>query len=120
MLLSYGYDKSGNITSIQDSLQGNLSYRYDALNRLNEFKKDSIIQEAFDYDVLGNRTMHRWLLPVSRDPGLLPVISLSKVDLSTNNATDKALLGSKSTTRYMSFAHSFRRSAAPPAIAAIS
>lgn len=51
----YGYDANGNITKIQNSLLGELNYRYDALDRLTG-QENTSQQQTFNYDAVGNRT----------------------------------------------------------------
>lgn len=51
---TYGYDANSNIESLQSSLFGDLTYSYDALDRLtSEHKED--LQQSYSYDAVGNR-----------------------------------------------------------------
>ncbi|PTU76511.1 sugar-binding protein [Pseudomonas mangrovi] len=52
---SYGYDANSNIEQMQSSLLGNLSYSYDALDRLTAETQASRIL-GYSYDAVGNRT----------------------------------------------------------------
>ena len=51
---SYTYDKMDNITA-KNTEQGNFTYGYDNLYRLNEVNKDSVNTETYTYDPVGNR-----------------------------------------------------------------
>ena len=52
---TYGYDANSNITNLNSSLLGELSYSYDALDRLTaEQRADR--QQSYSYDAVGNRT----------------------------------------------------------------
>lgn len=52
---AYGYDANSNIETLQSGLFGDLSYRYDALDRLTSEEHASRRQE-YTYDAVGNRT----------------------------------------------------------------
>lgn len=55
--LSYEYDLAGNVTSKLDQrLEQETTYAYDALNRLTEFDPPSEGATAYAYDAAGNRT----------------------------------------------------------------
>jgi RHS repeat-associated protein len=55
--LKYGYDATGNVTSKLDQrLETETSYAYDALNRLTEFNPPGEGSTAYAYDAAGNRT----------------------------------------------------------------
>ncbi|SEP83996.1 RHS repeat-associated core domain-containing protein [Pseudomonas cuatrocienegasensis] len=52
--IAYSYDFNSNIESLQSNLFGNLSYGYDALDRLTSEKRVNL-QQKFAYDAAGNR-----------------------------------------------------------------
>jgi RHS repeat-associated protein len=55
--LQYGYDAAGNVTSRLDQrLEAETAYAYDALNRLTEFDPPGEGATAYAYDAAGNRT----------------------------------------------------------------
>jgi RHS repeat-associated protein len=55
--LKYGYDAAGNVTSKLDQrLEQETSYAYDALNRLTEFNPPGEGATSYAYDAAGNRT----------------------------------------------------------------
>ena len=55
--LKYGYDVAGNVTSKLDQrLESETSYTYDALNRLAEFNPPGEGSTTYAYDAAGNRT----------------------------------------------------------------
>jgi RHS repeat-associated protein len=55
--LKYGYDAAGNMTSkVDQRLEAETSYVYDALNRLTEFNPPGEGSTTYGYDVAGNRT----------------------------------------------------------------
>ncbi|WP_405121141.1 HNH/endonuclease VII fold putative polymorphic toxin [Pseudomonas leptonychotis] len=51
---TYGYDGNSNITTLNNSLLGDLNYNYDALDRLTE-EKASSTRKTYSYDATGNR-----------------------------------------------------------------
>jgi RHS repeat-associated protein len=55
--LKYGYDAAGNVTSKLDQrLEAETTYAYDALGRLTEFNPPSEGSTTYGYDAAGNRT----------------------------------------------------------------
>jgi RHS repeat-associated protein len=55
--LEYGYDEAGNVTSkVDQRLEAETTYAYDALNRLAEFNPPGEGATAYGYDKAGNRT----------------------------------------------------------------
>ena len=55
--LKYGYDAAGNVTSkVDQPLEAETSYAYDALNRLAEFNPPGEGATSYGYDAAGNRT----------------------------------------------------------------
>ena len=55
--LKYAYDAAGNVTSKTDQrLEQEMSYSYDALNRLSEFDPPGEGSTSYGYDAAGNRT----------------------------------------------------------------
>jgi RHS repeat-associated protein len=55
--LKYGYDPAGNVTSkIDQRLEAETTYAYDALNRLTEFNPPGEGATSYGYDKAGNRT----------------------------------------------------------------
>ncbi len=55
--LKYGYDPAGNVTSrIDQRLEQETTYAYDALNRLTEFNPPGEGATSYGYDEAGNRT----------------------------------------------------------------
>jgi RHS repeat-associated protein len=55
--LKYGYDPAGNVTStIDQRLEAETTYSYDALNRLTEFNPPGEGSTSYGYDEAGNRT----------------------------------------------------------------
>jgi len=55
--LKYGYDAAGNVTSeIDQRLEQETTYAYDALNRLTEFNPPGEGATSYGYDKVGNRT----------------------------------------------------------------
>lgn len=116
--LTYDYDPAGNIRSITDSLQERLSYTYDSLNRLAEFRKDNEIQEQYQYDRLGNRTGYSWREKVSDTPYIpieLPSGQAKSTSPLSTGTTDslngvlRQLPGSYIThTRYVTFGAAYQ------------
>jgi RHS repeat-associated protein len=55
--LEYGYDAAGNMTSkVDQRLEQETSYAYDALNRITEFNPPGEGATAYGYDAAGNRS----------------------------------------------------------------
>ncbi len=55
--LEYGYDAAGNVTSkVDQRLEQETTYAYDALNRLSEFNPSGEGATSYGYDKAGNRT----------------------------------------------------------------
>jgi RHS repeat-associated protein len=55
--LKYGYDAAGNVTSrVDQRVEAETSYAYDALNRLTEFNLPGEGSTTYGYDAAGNRT----------------------------------------------------------------
>jgi RHS repeat-associated protein len=55
--LKYGYDEAGNVTSkVDQRLEAETTYAYDALNRLTEFNPPGEGVTTYGYDEAGNRT----------------------------------------------------------------
>jgi RHS repeat-associated protein len=50
-----GYDPAGNVTSVNDSVNGNWSYVYDSLNRLHQGFSAAGLDLDWEYDSFGNR-----------------------------------------------------------------
>ncbi|RIE03934.1 polymorphic toxin-type HINT domain-containing protein [Cohnella faecalis] len=55
---NYEYDNNGNMTSVTDST-GTTTYGYDALNRLTTVLRPNGDNDAYTYDVFGNRTISK-------------------------------------------------------------
>jgi RHS repeat-associated protein len=53
--VSTGYDPVGNVTSINDSVNGNWTYLYDSLNRLHQGFSAAGLDLDWEYDAFGNR-----------------------------------------------------------------
>jgi RHS repeat-associated protein len=54
--LGFGYDLTGQLTSLFDNVRTQHLYRYDALGRLSTVTDPSLWSIAYDYDRFGNRT----------------------------------------------------------------
>lgn len=52
--VSYKYDKEGNKINVTDSAEGNISYAYDAMNRLSTVTSNNATT-SYTYDAVGNR-----------------------------------------------------------------
>jgi RHS repeat-associated protein len=53
----WGYDTVGNVTTANDSAQGDFSYQYDPLNRVTN-ASIPLFTETYSYDPWGNQTAH--------------------------------------------------------------
>ncbi|MFH1531392.1 MAG: RHS repeat-associated core domain-containing protein [Pseudomonadota bacterium] len=90
-IFSYGldYDAAGQVETKTEILQGAESvyeYQYDVRSRLTQVKKDGVVTEEYNWDVMGNRTLAR-----SPALGPMPVIADSNEHLQVTSQGGKEL-----------------------------